>query len=139
MFTHKLGILTVIKNKTLMLILGIVLLLVGGFLQIKSPISSADINLCQREVAVRYGSSNDSTKKMLSDKCESDVGYVALMTSDASSANQAAQVISAANSSSLGSGMLSLFLLGVGLVFTLVGAVAVIAQRRNARKKLSIK
>ncbi|PHI29182.1 hypothetical protein [Budvicia aquatica] len=128
-----------IKNKTLMLILGIVLLLVGGFLQIKSPISSADINLCQREVAVRYGSSNDSTKKMLSDKCESDVGYVALMTSDASSANQAAQVISAANSSSLGSGMLSLFLLGVGLVFTLVGAVAVIAQRRNARKKLSIK
>ncbi|VFS47377.1 hypothetical protein [Budvicia aquatica] len=108
-------------------------------MQIKSPISSADINLCQREVAVRYGSSNDSTKKMLSDKCESDVGYVALMTSDASSANQAAQVISAANSSSLGSGMLSLFLLGVGLVFTLVGAVAVIAQRRNARKKLSIK
>jgi hypothetical protein len=101
------------KSPLLLLILGLALLAIGGFLTLNGEPPSADpamVTECQERVRGQGAA-------MLA-KCQ-EQAFAAGMT--ATDANEAAQAISAANNAEVGGNMLGMFLLGLGVVLTIFG------------------
>lgn len=103
------------RNPRLLLIIGIVLLLVGGFLSFGRSAPSADPVLAAqcRERLKDVGTEMQA-------RCD-EAAVAAAMT--ATDANQAAASISAANNQEVGGNGLGMFLAGLGLVLTLAGVL----------------
>ncbi len=113
------------KNPMLLVIIGLVLLAAGAILSLTGGPPQADAAMvaqCQDEVRDRGG---DQAPEML-EKCR-DTAFAAAMT--ATDADSAARAISAANNREVGGNTLAMFLIGLGLVLTIGGAVAVRKSR----------
>ena len=106
-----------------MIIVGPICLLIGLFLQFGnfgSGISAVDKQICETAVQTQdWGGQKDEFLA----RCDSDVGFVAMMKAkqQGGGAQETAQAIAAANRSDVGGGMLSMFLMGFGVVLTLGG------------------
>lgn len=112
------------KNPIVLLILGVALLAVGGFLTLNGGPPNADLAIvaqCQERV-------RDQGAEMLA-KCQEQAFATGMTATDA---NDAARAISAANNAEVGGNMLGMFLLGLGLVLTIFGGLA---WRQKERSK----
>ena len=110
------------NNPLLLLVIGVVLLAIGGFLSLGSGPPKADAAIvaqCQERL-------RDQGAQMLA-RCQEQAFATAMTATDA---NEAARTISAANNQEIGGNALGMFFIGLGLVFAIFGAVA---WRRNAR------
>ncbi|QND44364.1 hypothetical protein HB780_00685 (plasmid) [Rhizobium lusitanum] len=110
-------------NHRLLIAIGIVLLAVGAFMSFGGGPPKADPTM----VAQCRERMKDHGTEML-DRCQ-DAAFATAMT--ATDANQAAAAISASNNHEIGGKTIGMFLLGIGLVFTLVGALAWRKQLRQ--------
>ncbi len=110
------------KNPLLLVIVGVLLLAVGGFITFTSGPAKADAaSIAKCEERMR-----DQGAEMLA-RCQEKTFSTAMTATDA---NAAAQAISASNTKEIGGNSLGMFLLGLGLVFTIFG---VIAHRQGMR------
>lgn len=112
------------KNPLLLIVLGLTLLGVGAFMQFAGGAPKADpvlVQRCQAEMNAR-GAEADMVKQC------TETAFATAMT--ATDATAAAQSISAANTSEIGSNALAMFLIGLGLVLTLGGIV--LRQKQKA-------
>ncbi len=112
------------KNPLLLTILGLVLLGVGAVMQFTGGAPRADAALvlrCQEEMKARGADAS------MAKQCSETAFATAVTATDAQSA---AQAISAANTSEIGSNGLAMFLIGIGLVFTIGGVVLRQKQKR---------
>ncbi|WP_010188121.1 hypothetical protein [Sphingomonas sp. PAMC 26605] len=101
------------KNPVILLVLGLALLAAGGLMSLTGGPPKADAALtsqCRERI-------KDQGSDMLA-KCDEKAFAVTMTATDA---NSAAQAISAANNSELGSNSLSMFLIGLGGVLTVAG------------------
>ncbi len=114
-----------------MLILGIVLFIIGGGLywQSSAPnISADDQARCEQLVQKKYGENSSS----IIASCKTDVGFIAMMDSQANgvtSAEDAAKAISSANNKEVGTSTLGKFLMGlcfgIGISFIFKGIAGI--------------
>lgn len=124
-------------NPKLTLILGIVFLLLSGFMYWKSStptITSEETARCEELVQKKYN--NDADSQLL-EMCTTSVGWVAQHDAEAdgaTSAEEIAKAISTANQSETGSTMFSMFFVGLLLVLGLVLSIKGI-QGLNARSE----
>jgi hypothetical protein len=112
------------KNPLLVLALGVLLLVIGGALYLTGGQPKADPALvakCQDAMKAR-----GSDASMIA-QCN-DTAFATTMT--ATDANAAAQAISGANNQEVHASSMAMFLIGIGLVFTLAG-LFLQRQRRN--------
>lgn len=103
------------KSPLVLLILGLALLAIGGFLTLNGEQPSADpamVAQCQERVRGQGAA-------MLA-KCQEQAFTAGMAATDA---NEAARAISAANNVEVGGNMLGMFLLGLGLVLIIFGGV----------------
>lgn len=122
------------KKTVVMVIVGIICLLSGVFLQFSGfggGVSAEDKQAC--ETAVQAKNWGEQKAEFLA-RCDSDVGFVAMMKAQqaGSGAQEAAQSIAAANQSEIGGGMLSMFLMGLGAVLTFGGLFVGKMAKKNA-------
>lgn len=101
------------KNPIILLVFGLVLLAAGGLMTLTGGPPKADA----AQAAQCRERMKDQGADMLI-KCD-EKAFAATMT--ATDANSAAQAISAANNSEVGSNSLAMFLLGLGGVLTVAG------------------
>lgn len=104
------------KNPLVLLAVGIVLLIAGAFLSFGSAPPQADaaaVAQCQERM-------KDQGAEMIG-RCN-EAAFATAMT--ATDANAAARAISASNNSEIGGNAFGMFLLGLGLVLTVVGGLA---------------
>jgi hypothetical protein len=111
---------TMKRNSTLVLTLGLLLLAAGTFLQITGGPPKADAALAQQCRAKMKDNGSDMVARC------AETAFASGMT--ATDAKSAAQAISAANNREIGGNTLAMFLIGIGLVL-LVGSV--VLRRRN--------
>ena len=103
------------KNPIVLIVLGLLLLAIGGFMQFAGGAPRADAALvqrCQSEMKSR-GAGADMVAQC------SETAFATAVT--ATDADTAARSIAAANTSEIGSNALAMFLIGLGLVLTLGG------------------
>jgi type II secretory pathway component PulM len=104
------------KNPLLLLVIGVALLVVGAWMSLGSgppKAGSAMVAQCQQRL-------RGESAEMLA-QCQ-ERAFAAGMT--ATDRNEAARTISAANNQEIGGNTLGMFLMGLGLVFALFGAIA---------------
>ena len=97
------------KNPLLLVAIGLVCLVIGGAMKLSGGAPSADESLvaqCRQTVTERGGDAD------LIAQCDGQAFATAMTATDA---NAAAQTISAANQGEIGDGMISMFLLGIGV------------------------
>lgn len=97
------------KNPLLLIAIGLICLVIGGVMKVTGGPPGADPALvaqCRQNVTERGGDAD------LIAQCDG-AAFASAMT--ATDANAAAQAISAANQSEIGGGMVSMFLIGIGL------------------------
>jgi hypothetical protein len=101
------------KNPVILFVLGLVLLIAGGLMSLTGGAPKADAAMASqcRERMKEQGPD-------LSAKCDEKAFATAMTATDA---NSAAQAISAANNSEVGSNSLAMFLLGLGGVLAVAG------------------
>lgn len=114
------------RSPQLLLILGIVLLALGGYMSFARSIPPSD----PVQAAACRERMKDAGAEMLS-RC-SEAAFATAMT--ATDADQAAAAISASNNKEIGGNAIGMFMLGLGLVMTLAGIVALRKQVRLSRK-----
>ena len=110
-------------NPRLLKAIGIVLLAAGAFMSFGGGPPKADpamVAQCRERM-------KDQGTEML-DRCQ-EAAFATAMT--ATDANLAAATISASNNQEIGGNAIGMFLLGIGLVFTLAGALAWRKQLRQ--------
>jgi hypothetical protein len=103
------------KNPVILFVLGLLLLAAGGLMSLTGGPPKADparASQCRERM-------KDQGPDMLA-KCDESAFATAMTATDA---NSAAQAISAANNSEVGSNSLAMFLLGLGAVLTVAGLV----------------
>lgn len=105
------------KNPFALIILGLLLLAGGIFMQFTGGAPKADSALAQRCRDEMKGRGADAS---MADRC-SETAFATAMT--ATDAAAAARGISAANNSEVGNNALAMFLIGLGLVLTIAGVV----------------
>lgn len=101
------------KNPIVLFVLGLILLATGGLMSLFGGPTQAD--------AMMASQCRERMKEQSSDllaKCDEKAFATAMTATDA---NSAAQAISAANNSEVGSNSLAMFLLGLGGVVTVAG------------------
>lgn len=112
-------------NPRFALVIGIVLLAIGAFISFGNTAPVADpasAAACQE----RFKDQGQGQEML--DRCD-EAAFATAMT--ATDANQAAASISASNNQEVGGNAIGMFLLGIGLVLTLAGAVGWVKQSRN--------
>lgn len=114
---------TMKRNPRLLLIIGLVLLAVGAFLSFGSGPPAAD-----PARAARCRDRMQDAGAEMAARCD-EAAFATAMT--ATDADQAAASISASNNQEIGGHTLGMFLLGLGLVFTVAGGIA---MRKQARR-----
>lgn len=105
------------KNPLLLIVIGLICLLIGGVMQITVRPPEADparAAQCRQNLTERGGDTD------LIGQC-GQAAFASAMT--ATDADAAAQTISAANQSEIGGGMVSMFLIGIGLALLAGGLV----------------
>lgn len=112
------------RNYRLVLILGLVLLAAGAFLSFGSGPPAAD----PAQAARCRDRMQDAGAEMVA-RCD-EAAFATAMT--ATDANEAAASISASNNQEVGGHTLGMFLLGLGLVLTVAGGIALRKQARPA-------
>jgi len=103
------------KNPLVLLVVGVILALAGALLAFGGTAPAADaatVAKCQERM-------KDQGAEMLG-RCRESAFATAMTATDA---NAAARAISASNNSEIGGNALGMFLLGLGLVLTVVGAL----------------
>lgn len=114
------------KNPLLLIAIGLVCLLVGGVMKVTAGPPGADPALaaqCRQNVTERGGDT------ALMAQCDEAAFATALTATDAQSA---AQAISAANQNEIGGGMISMFLIGIGLALLVGGLFLRFGRHPNA-------
>jgi len=112
------------KNPLLLLVIGVALLLAGGFMSFgRGPAKADSAIVAQCKERLR-----DQGPEMTS-RCEEKAFATGMTATDA---NEAARTISAANNDEVGGNMIGMFLLGVGIV--LAGAGAYIMRQQSAAR-----
>ena len=121
-----------VKKRIGAAVLGIVVLLLGVFLQFQPGVSADERLRCEQIVRERYGSGGQADLDMLLGKCE-EPGMVAMMiaTSERSGAQAAAGRIASANRSGVFGNMLSLFLIGFGAGVVLITVLPSLIKRKK--------
>lgn len=112
------------SNPIIAVVIGLVLLLIGGFMQFSGTAPTADPELtvaCRAEISQRGGD------EAFADQC-SDKSFAVAMT--ATDAQSAAKAISASNSQDVGANAISMFMLGLGLVL-FFGGIAMVMKKRK--------
>ncbi len=110
-------------NPKFALILGIVFLLLSGFiywLGSTPAISSEETARCEELVQKKY---NNSAEPQLLEMCKTSVGWIAQQDAEADGATSAEEIgkaISQANQSETGGTMFSMFFVGIFLILGLV-------------------
>lgn len=103
------------NNPLLLLVIGALLLAIGGFISLGSGPAQADpaiVSQCQDRM-------RDQGSEMIV-RCDEQSFATAMTATDA---NDAARSISAANNREIGGSALGMFLIGLGLVLTIFGAI----------------
>ncbi|WP_442679694.1 hypothetical protein ACSBM8_00365 [Sphingomonas sp. ASY06-1R] len=111
------------KNPLLLLIVGLALLAVGGFIWSGSGPAKADsatMAQCQDRM-------QDQGADMMA-KCQEKAFATAMTATDA---DEAARAISSANNSEVGGNMLGMFLIGIGIVMAAGGGYLMWQQSAN--------
>lgn len=101
------------KNPNLLIVIGVIFLAIGGFLQFTGGPPKADAALTQ---ACRSEMTDRGADAELIAKCD-ETAFASAMT--ATDAEAAARSISAANNAEVGGNAMSMFLLGLGLVLVI--------------------
>ncbi|WP_380786191.1 hypothetical protein [Sphingomonas sp. R86521] len=114
------------KSPLVLLILGLVLLAAGGFMMLNGGPPKADPAI----VAQCRDRMRDQGADMLA-KCQEQAFATAMTATDA---NVAARAISTANNAEVGGTMLGMFLLGLGVVLTIAGAMIARQLGRATRR-----
>ena len=123
-------------NPKTSLIIGIILLILSGFMYWKSNspnISSADQAQCELHLQKKY---NNQADAQLLEMCKTSVGMVAQMKAEAggaTSAEEMAKAISQANQGETGGTMFLMFFVGlfliIGGVLTIRGIQGILAKK----------
>ena len=124
------------QKKWVLGMVGLVCLLVGLYLQFRPAVSAEDRDTCEAFVRQEYGHSADmQALQTLLDKC-GDPGMVAMMSAraDRARASQLAQHIAAANQGDSMLHLLSMFLIGLGVVGCVLLVIPSRMLQRNAQK-----
>ncbi len=103
------------KNPLLLIVIGLLCLVIGGVMKFTAGPPRADQALvaqCHQSVTARGGDAD------LMAQCK-ETAFATAMT--ATDANAAARAISNANNSEIGGGMVSMFLIGIGLALLIGG------------------
>jgi hypothetical protein len=106
------------RNSLILIVLGVIALAAGAVMQFTGGPPKADAALverCRAEMATR------GADAAMTAKCD-ETAFATAMT--ATDADAAARSISAANGSEIGGNMISMFLIGLGLVLLLGGVIA---------------
>jgi hypothetical protein len=114
------------KNPLLLIAIGLVCLLIGGVMKVTGGppgASPALVAQCRQNLAARGGDAG-----MIA-QCK-ETAFATAMT--ATDANAAAGAISAANRSEVGGGMVSMFLIGLGLALLAGGAFLRFGKARGS-------
>lgn len=120
------------RSNSVLLLAGAVALAAGLYLNFMTgAVSSADQLRCETNVKTVYNNSQEALTTLLP-KC-SEPGMVAMMDAQAnnSSAAAAAQAISSANSSDIGSNALSFGLIGIGIGLLIGGLARALRSRKS--------
>lgn len=107
-------------------VVGLVLLVIGGFMQFRGTTPAANPELtaaCRAEMQNRGGDAQ------LIKQCDDQAFASAITATDAQSA---AQSISAANRQEVGGNMISMFMIGLGLALFVLGLIRTATQRKAA-------
>ena len=110
-------------NPRFALVIGIVLLALGAFISFGNAAPAAD----PASAAACRERFKDQGQEML-DRCDEAAFAMAMTATDA---NQAAASISASHHPAIGGNAIGMFLLGIGLVLSLAGAVGWVKQSRD--------
>ncbi len=113
------------KNPLVLIVIGLICLVIGGVMKVTGGPPAADPALvakCHQSVTERGGDAD------LMAQCK-ETAFATAMT--ATDANAAARSISAANTSEIGSGMVSMFLIGIGLVLLVGGLLLRFGKSRT--------
>lgn len=106
------------KKSLLLVVAGLLLLVVGGYLKFSGGPASPDIAVVEKCRAEMDKRGSDAAMR---DKCE-EAAFAHMIT--ATDADSAARAISAANQGEVGGNMLAMFLLGLGAALTIGGVLA---------------
>lgn len=113
------------KNPLLLIAIGLVCIVIGGFMKITSGPPAANPALvaqCQQTITERGGDA-----QMMA-QCKETAFASAMPATDAESA---AKAISAANQSEIGGGMVSVFLIGIGIALLIGGLFLRFRKQKN--------
>ena len=119
------------KTQSITIVLAIISLVAGLYLQFfANSIPVEDQQQCQRIVQETYDHNPDMVKELIN-KCTTESGFVAMMTTkDKHSAQTVARNIAQTNQGSILVNALSLFLLGFGSVVLLVTGIKTMAKKK---------
>lgn len=119
------------KTQSITALLATISLVAGLYLQFfANSIPIEDQQRCQSIVQETYSDNPDIVKEFMN-KCTTESGFVAMMTTkDGNSAQTVARNIAQANQGSILSNVLSLFLIGFGITVLLVTGIKAMAKKK---------